>query len=190
MQRSTNLLAGVLLVLLSGCAANPVSADAPAPVSPEPSPQLVARAEPADTAAPRPEAQPAATRKRVQRGRASWYAHRFHGRRTASGERYNRHGLTAAHPTLPIPSYARVRNPSNGREVIVRINDRGPFRGPHIIDLSHSAASMLGILRGSRVVEIEQVSDVERRGSSWPQERAAAPSKRQPTLTAQADPAS
>ncbi|NML13870.1 septal ring lytic transglycosylase RlpA family protein [Azohydromonas caseinilytica] len=187
MQRSTNLLAGVLLVLLSGCAANPVSADASPQLPPGPPPQ-VARADANEAVPVQADVQPVALRKRVQRGQASWYAHRFHGRRTASGERYSRHGLTAAHPTLPIPSYARVRNPANGREVIVRINDRGPFSRGHVIDLSHAAATMLGIVRGPRVVEIEQVTDVERRGSSWPQERAAAPSQPR-TLTAQAEPA-
>ena len=62
-----------------------------------------------------------------ERGLASWYGRKFHGRRTASGELYNMHAMTAAHRTLPLPSYARVSNPANGRSVIVRVNDRGPF---------------------------------------------------------------
>ena len=72
----------------------------------------------------------------AERGLASWYGKKFHGRRTASGEIYNMYAMTAAHKTMPIPSYARVRNPANGRTVIVRVNDRGPFHQGRIIDLS------------------------------------------------------
>lgn len=68
-------------------------------------------------------------------GLASWYGSKFHGLPTASGERYDMYAMTAAHPTMPIPSYARVRNPANGREVVVRINDRGPFSPGRVIDL-------------------------------------------------------
>jgi rare lipoprotein A len=63
----------------------------------------------------------------VERGLASWYGRKFHGRSTANGETYNMYAMTAAHKTMPLPSYARVRNPANGREVVVRVNDRGPF---------------------------------------------------------------
>ncbi|MFD2270429.1 septal ring lytic transglycosylase RlpA family protein [Undibacterium arcticum] len=73
----------------------------------------------------------------VQRGTGSWYGKKFHGQRTSSGERYDMYKMSAAHPTLPIPSYARVTNLSNGRQVIVRINDRGPFHSSRIIDLSY-----------------------------------------------------
>lgn len=194
MPRITNHFAGALLVFLAGCATSQDSSVASAaPHSPPatlPAPQTapVDATHAADTAqVPSSMVQPSAVRKKVQRGRASWYAHRFHGRRTASGERYNRHALTAAHPTLPIPSYARVRNPANGREVVVRINDRGPFHKRHAIDLSHAAAVMLGIVRGPNVVEIEQLTDVERRGSHWPQERAALPAKPLLTLSARND---
>jgi len=69
----------------------------------------------------------------TERGLASWYGRKFHGKRTASGEVYNMYAMTAAHPTLPIPSYARIRNPANGREVLVRINDRGPFHPDRIV---------------------------------------------------------
>ncbi len=93
-----------------------------------------------------------------QRGVASWYGRRFHGRRTASGEAYNMYAMTAAHPTLPIPSYARVTSLENGRSVVVRINDRGPFLHGRIIDLSYVAALKLGyIKKGSAQVEVEQV---------------------------------
>ena len=95
----------------------------------------------------------------VQKGLASWYGKKFHGRRTSSGEAYNMYAMTAAHPTLPIPSYARVRNPANGREVIVRVNDRGPFSPGRIIDLSYTAALKLGVLGGVAPVEVERITD-------------------------------
>jgi rare lipoprotein A len=80
-----------------------------------------------------------------QRGIASWYGRQFHGNRTASGEPYDMFAMSAAHPTLPIPSYARVTNARDGRSVIVRINDRGPFLHDRVIDLSYAAAARLGI---------------------------------------------
>ncbi|WP_442968786.1 septal ring lytic transglycosylase RlpA family protein [Ramlibacter sp.] len=81
-----------------------------------------------------------------QRGVASWYGLSFHGRRTASGERFDMNALTAAHPTLPFGTRVKVRSLVNGREVIVRINDRGPFARGRIIDLSHAAARAIGLL--------------------------------------------
>jgi rare lipoprotein A len=83
----------------------------------------------------------------VDAGVASWYGERFHGRRTASGEPFNMHELTAAHPTLPFGTRVRVRNLDNGREVVVRINDRGPFSRGRVIDLSRAAASVLGFVQ-------------------------------------------
>ncbi|TAL17530.1 MAG: septal ring lytic transglycosylase RlpA family protein [Aquabacterium sp.] len=103
-----------------------------------------------------------------ERGLASWYGRKFHGRRTASGELYDMYAMTAAHRTLPIPSYARVRNPANGREVVVRVNDRGPFHRERIIDLSYSAAARLGLLaQGSAVVEVERLTFEQIRTGSW-----------------------
>jgi rare lipoprotein A len=102
-----------------------------------------------------------------ERGLASWYGAKFHGRRTASGEVYNMYAMTAAHRTLPIPSYARVRNPANGREVIVRINDRGPFHRERVIDLSYTAALKLGVLRGVAPVELERLTFEQIRTGSW-----------------------
>ena len=97
----------------------------------------------------------------VQRGIASWYGKKFHGQKTASGEPYDMFAMTAAHPTFPIPSYARVTNVKNGRSVIVRINDRGPFHSDRIIDLSYAAAVKIGIAGpGSGLVEVERVYDV------------------------------
>ena len=93
-----------------------------------------------------------------QRGMASWYGKRFHGKKTSSGEPYDMYAMTAAHPTLPIPSYARVTNLANGRRVVVRINDRGPFHAGRVIDLSYVAAYKLGyIAAGSAQVEVEAI---------------------------------
>ena len=93
-------------------------------------------------------------------GTASWYGTKFHGRRTSSGETYDMFKLTAAHPTLPIPVYARVRNLENGRSTIVRINDRGPFRGGRFIDLSYAAAVKLDMLeRGTARVRVTVVGN-------------------------------
>ena len=94
----------------------------------------------------------------VQRGIGSWYGKKFHGQRTASGEIYDMYKMTAAHPTLPIPSYARVTNLRNGKKVIVRVNDRGPFHSSRIIDLSYTAALKLGYVQnGSSELEVERL---------------------------------
>lgn len=88
-------------------------------------------------------------------GVASYYASKFHGRRTASGERFDMHAMTAAHRTLPFGSMVRVTNPANGRSVVVRINDRGPFTRGRTIDLSRAAAEEVGIIaRGHGTVEL------------------------------------
>jgi rare lipoprotein A len=94
----------------------------------------------------------------MQRGKGSWYGKKFHGQRTSSGEIYDMFKMTAAHPTLPIPSYARVTNLRNGKQVIVRINDRGPFHASRIIDLSYTAALKLGYVQtGSAELEVERI---------------------------------
>lgn len=93
-----------------------------------------------------------------QSGVASWYGRRYHAGATSSGEKYDMYAMTAAHPTLPIPSYARVTNVANGRSVVVRVNDRGPFHSDRIIDLSYTAAWKLGYAdAGSARVEVEAV---------------------------------
>jgi rare lipoprotein A len=97
-----------------------------------------------------------------QRGIASWYGNKFHGRKTSSGEPYNMYAMTAAHKTLPIPTYLRVTNLNNGRSIIVRVNDRGPFVKNRIIDLSYVAARKLGIIRqGTGMVEISAITPGE-----------------------------
>lgn len=94
-----------------------------------------------------------------ERGIASWYGKKFHGQHTSIGEVYDMYAMTAAHPTLPIPSYARVTNPANGKSVIVRVNDRGPFLHDRIMDLSYVAAYKLGYINnGSAEVEVESLT--------------------------------
>ncbi|NDZ13469.1 septal ring lytic transglycosylase RlpA family protein [Variovorax sp. WS11] len=100
-------------------------------------------------------------------GLASWYGRKFHAQSTASGEPYDMYAMTAAHKTLPLPSYVRVRNPANGREVIVRVNDRGPFHEDRIIDLSYTAAYKLDLLRGVAPVEIERITNADIRAGTW-----------------------
>lgn len=94
----------------------------------------------------------------VQEGVASWYGRRYHGKKTSSGEIYDMYAMTGAHPTLPIPSYVRVTNPANKRSVIVRINDRGPFKHNRLIDLSYAAAYKLRLVgQGSGHVQVEWI---------------------------------
>ena len=102
-----------------------------------------------------------------QKGLASWYGRKFHGRPTASGEPYDMYAMSAAHPTMPIPSYARVSNPANGRSVVVRINDRGPFHAGRVIDLSYAAAGKLDVLAGVAPVELERITFERIRDGSW-----------------------
>lgn len=100
-----------------------------------------------------------------QRGLASWYGKRFHGQRTSSGETYDMYAMTAAHPVLPIPSYARVTSLKTGKQIIVRINDRGPFHSGRVIDLSYAAAYRLGLIgAGSGEVEVEAIVPGSRAG--------------------------
>jgi len=94
-----------------------------------------------------------------EKGVASWYGKKFHGRQTATGERYDMYQMTAAHKTLPLPSYAEVTNLVNGRKIVVRVNDRGPFHGGRIIDLSYAAATKLGIIgRGTGQVKVRAIN--------------------------------
>ncbi|MDG5975513.1 rare lipoprotein A [Hydrogenophaga taeniospiralis CCUG 15921] len=131
-------------------------ADLPATAStPSPAPGIP---EPATAAVPPVDAAPAAPSapdQLIDQGLASWYGKRFHGRRTASGERYDMHAFTAAHRTLPFGTRVRVRSVHTGKEVLVRINDRGPFRRGRVIDLSRAAINALGLRqRGVTTVEL------------------------------------
>lgn len=100
----------------------------------------------------------AADRSYKEKGLASWYGRKFHGKNTSSGEPYDMYAMSAAHATLPIPSYARVTNLNNGQSVLVRVNDRGPFHEGRIIDLSYTAAYKLDVLKDVTPVEVELVS--------------------------------
>jgi len=108
-----------------------------------------------------------------ERGLASWYGTKYHGRPTSSGEPYDMFAMSAAHRTMPIPSYAVVRNPANGRQVVVRINDRGPFVFDRVIDLSYTAALKLGVLSQVSPVVVERIThdDIRKgwRAQAWPQ---------------------
>lgn len=99
----------------------------------------------------------------VERGKASWYGRPFHGRQTSSGEIYDMYAMSAAHKTLPLPTYVRVTNLENGRSIIVRLNDRGPFHADRVIDLSYTAAVKLGLKRsGTALVEVRTVEPKRR----------------------------
>lgn len=152
----------------------PVAAAPKPPAPPRPAPDAVPRVEPIRQSAPNvpyeikgESYEPAASDVPVvETGIASWYGHPFHGRRTANGEVYDMHAMTAAHRTMPLPSYAKVRNVANGREVVVRINDRGPFKKDRIIDLSLAAAKKLRI-GGLGRVEVRRLTHDEIRTGAW-----------------------
>lgn len=126
------------------------------------------------------------------RGIASWYGRRYHGQKTAVGDTYDMYTMSAAHPTLPIPSYARVTNLSNGKSVVVRINDRGPFHSNRLIDLSYTAAYKLGVLNGgTNQVEVESIDPANYQvaaGKPAVNAPAAGPVPLQPTPVAVAQP--
>ena len=116
-----------------------------------------------------------------ERGVASWYGRKFHGEKTSTGEIYDMYAMTAAHPTLPLPSYARVTNVALGKSVIVRVNDRGPFLHGRVIDLSYAAAAKLGIAqKGSGEVEVEAILPAGCPGRRRPRRRCrpSAPRRR------------
>jgi len=110
----------------------------------------------------------------IQRGKASWYGTKFHGNKTANGETYNMYAMTAAHKTLPIPTYVEVKNLDNGKTIIVRVNDRGPFHQGRIIDLSYAAATKLGTIKhGTSNVEIRAINPRdEKKKQTLPQTKA------------------
>lgn len=171
--RTPSIAAGVALaMLLAACASVPRRPPEPASTLPPPAtvPDAVPRAEARSTHGNPPFYNVNGRRYAVltsadsylERGVASWYGPDFHGHNTSNGERYDMYGMTAAHPTLPIPCYARITNLSNGRSVVVRINDRGPFVANRIVDLSYSAAARLDIVRtGTAFVELRTVGPGE-----------------------------
>jgi rare lipoprotein A len=186
----------LLLSVLAGCAGTPRREVSPAPVTPPPAIAAV------PDAVPQPEARSthgnppfydvngqryvilASADGFVERGVASWYGPDFHGKNTASGERYDMYAMTAAHRTLPIPCYARITNLSNGHSVIVRINDRGPFASNRIVDLSYSAATKLDIVRpGTAFVELRTVGSLSEVAASST-EAPPAPAPQPPAVSA------
>ena len=178
------LMAVLLVSLLAGCGSRPSLSGRDGPEANPPSrlaevPDAEPRVEPIRSGGPNrpyevlgrnyvPITQDRAFK---ESGLASWYGRKFHGRRTANGEVYDMYAMTAAHPTLPLPSYARIRNPANGREIIVRINDRGPFHKGRIVDLSYTAALRLDLLRGVAPVELERITFAEIRSGAWRRDR-------------------
>ncbi|GAB3658092.1 septal ring lytic transglycosylase RlpA family protein [Ramlibacter alkalitolerans] len=137
---AARLLPALLLALfVAGCSTTPDGS------RPGPDPGAVTR--PAEGTGPEPGAVTKPAEAELGRGRASWYGPGFHGKRTASGERFDMNALTAAHRSLPFGTRVRVRNAQNGREVVVRINDRGPWIAERIIDVSKAAAVALGLLQ-------------------------------------------
>jgi rare lipoprotein A len=192
------LLAGALL--LAGCAGTPVSQPGAVitlpPVS-QPEPKDSAPLEPIDVSAipdavPQPEpvskygnperyevlgetySTLKSSKEHVERGSASWYGTKFHGRRTSSGEPYNMYEMTAAHKTLPLPTYAQVTNLDNGRSVVVKINDRGPFHKGRILDLSYAAAMKLGIVKsGTARIELRTIDPLAPQAHLAPAANAA-----------------
>jgi len=121
-----------------------------------------------------------------QRGIASWYGKKFHGQKTSIGETYDMFAMTAAHPTLALPSYVRVTNVGNGRSVVVRVNDRGPFHADRIIDLSYAAAHRLGYINnGSTEVEIDAILPTGPTSPLYAEaQRPPLPAAKPPALTA------
>lgn len=116
----------------------------------------------------------------VERGVASWYGPGFHSAQTSNGEPYNMYGMTAAHKTLPLPTYVQVTNLSNGRSVVLRVNDRGPFKDGRIIDLSYTAAAKLDILRaGTAFVEVRALTPEQAPAQTSTATTSAAPAVRE-----------
>ncbi|MFJ5486278.1 septal ring lytic transglycosylase RlpA family protein, partial [Hansschlegelia beijingensis] len=160
---SVSSAAGLLALsgLLAGCSAHngaKVAAAEPAALATQLPPEQVAAAANAERPAGAKRyivaEKTATTRKRPQVGLASWYGAAFHGRPTANGETFDLKGFTAAHPNLPLPSYVRVTNVKNGRSIVVRVNDRGPYHKGRMIDVSRRAAEVLGF-RGDGVGNVK-----------------------------------
>lgn len=191
--------AGVLLLLAGGCTSLDESAGDSGPdrVPPDVAsvPDAVPRAEPRSARGNPPFYEVAGRRYYVmkeargyrEKGVASWYGTKFHGRSTSSGEPYDMYAMTAAHKTLPLPTYVRVTNLANGRSVVVRVNDRGPFVGERIIDLSYAAAVRLGMHHdGTALVEVEALTPGAPPPPPVVTARSEAPSDQGPTVWLQA----
>lgn len=121
-----------------------------------------------------------------QRGLASWYGTKYHGRKTSSGEVYDMYTMTAAHPSLPLPTYAEVTNLKTGKRIVVKINDRGPFHGDRVLDLSYAAAGKLGILRDGVAPVHFRAIDASYQPAEAPARRYAEEAPRSPVELASA----
>jgi rare lipoprotein A len=172
--RARNAAALVLVFAVAGCAGPRVRTPPPPPPPPVPAPTPAPVPAPGEAPAEEPRAKsgnpafyevggrryvvlPTAAGY-VERGMASWYGPDFHGGRTATGETYDMNAMTGAHPTLPLPTWVRVTHLGNGRSVVVRLNDRGPFSKNRIIDLSRAAAQQLDMIRaGTAMVEVQSL---------------------------------
>lgn len=193
MRQLAGILIMAMLLALSACGGSGVKPEArkPAPVAPGDDAPRSKYGNPASYEVYGQTYQVLATaRGYSERGKASWYGEDFHGKRTSSGEPYNMHAMTAAHRTLPLPTYVRVTNLQNHREVIVRVNDRGPFHDNRIIDLSFAAATELGILgSGTADVEVTTVDPVVAAADAAPRRTPAPPVVRKdPAPTTKAPP--
>ncbi len=169
MSRIPVVTSALVLLALAGCAREPLRPAPPPMPVPQPAPGGVAepREEPRARSGNPPFYEVGGRRYvvlptaagYVEQGIASWYGPDFHGGRTATGETYDMNGLTGAHPTLPLPAWVRVTNLDNGRSVVVRLNDRGPFAKGRIIDLSRAAAEQLDMIRtGTARVEVQSLA--------------------------------
>ena len=179
-----------LALLAAACAQQPQRPEPPGP-APDTGGESVAREEPRARLGNPPFYEVAGKRYVVlasaaghlERGVASWYGPTFHGGRTATGEIYDMNAMTGAHPTLPLPTWVRVTNLQNGRSVVIRLNDRGPFSSNRIIDLSRAAAGQLDMIRaGTTMVEVRSLAG----GNPVTQALAAAPPATAPHFYAQA----
>ena len=175
-------------LLIGGCATRPTSGTAEPPGVPPADvlavPDAVPKHEPRSAAGNPPFYEVFGRRYFVldsadgfrERGVASWYGPGFHAERTSNGEPYDMYQMTAAHRTLPLPSYVRVTHLGNGRSIVVRVNDRGPFKDDRIIDLSYTAAAKLGMLEaGTALVEVEALTPDAPRGTAAPAPTSATP---------------
>jgi rare lipoprotein A len=180
--------AAILLLLLAGCSSNQPYRTPPLPPLPPPGdietiPEPVPKAEPRSAKGNPPFYTVLGKRYFVmdkaegyfERGVASWYGPGFHAAATSNGERYDMYAMTAAHKTLPLPAYVQVTNLRNGRSVVVRVNDRGPFKDGRIIDLSYTAASKLGMLKdGTTFVEVRALTPAQKAAPPTPPAVSAA----------------
>ena len=123
----------------------------------------------------------------VERGIASWYGTKFHGNKTSNGETYDMYAMTAAHKSLPLPSYVEVKNLDNGKTIVVRVNDRGPFHQGRIIDLSYAAAAKLGTLKnGTSHVEIRTINPANTPEKTIPHQATRLPQTLKPVASLEA----